>query len=138
MGVNTSHGRPADPTEPAKPRPTQRTAVPEVDDWRDALAADGELTPATTERILDAHGDRGQRAIEAASEGRVKQYNDFTVVVGHGDEYIVEAGSCNCEDAQYNLGPDESCWHALAAAIAAPIGEVDHHDMYYSDVRDFL
>ena len=108
------------------------------DDWRDALADRGALTPAVTERILDAHGDRGQRAIEAASEGRVKQYEDFTVVVGHGDEYIVEAGSCNCEDAQYNLGPDESCWHALAAAIAAPIGEVDHHDMYYSDVRDFV
>jgi len=106
--------------------------------WRAALADEGSLTPAITERVLDAHGDRGQRAIEAASEGRVKQYNDFTVVVGHGDEYIVEAGSCNCEDAQYNLGPDESCWHALAAAIADRVGAVDHHDMFYSEVRDFL
>ena len=108
------------------------------DDWRAALAAEGDLTPAITERVLDAHGDRGQRAIEAASEGRVKQYNDFTVVVGHGDEYIVEAGSCNCEDAQYNLDPDESCWHALAAAIADRVGAVDHHDMFYSEVRDFV
>jgi predicted nucleic acid-binding Zn finger protein len=118
--------------------PEDDAGAGDEDDWRDALADRGELTPAITERILDAHGDRGQRAIEAASEGRVKQYEDFTVVVGHDDEYIVEAGSCNCEDAQYNLGPEESCWHALAAAIAAPIGEVDHHDMYYSEVRDFL
>jgi predicted nucleic acid-binding Zn finger protein len=112
--------------------------VSEVDDWRGALADTGELTAPITEAILAEHGDRGQRAIEAASEGRVKQYNDFTVVVGHEDEYIVEAGSCNCEDTQYNLAPDESCWHAIAADIAERVGEVDHHDMFYSEVRDFL
>ncbi|MFB6071396.1 MAG: hypothetical protein ABEJ88_00345 [Halobacterium sp.] len=112
--------------------------MPEADDWRAQLADDGELTATTTERILAQHGDRGQRAIEAASESRVKQYNDFTVVVGHEDEYIVENGSCNCQDAQYNLSDDESCWHAIAVDIAERVGEVDHHDMYYSDVRDFL
>jgi predicted nucleic acid-binding Zn finger protein len=112
--------------------------VSEVDDWRDALEDTGELTAPIVERLLAEHGDRGQRAIEAASEGRVKQYNDFTVVVGHEDEYIVEDGSCNCEDAQYNLGPEEFCWHALAVDIAERVGEVDHHDMFYSEVRDFL
>ena len=108
------------------------------EDWRDRLAEAGELTPEVAGAILDAHGDRGQRAIEAASEGRVKQYNDFTVVVGHEDEYIVEDGSCNCQDAQYNLGPDESCWHAIAVDVAERVGEVDYHDMYYSEVREFL
>ncbi|MCG1004175.1 MULTISPECIES: hypothetical protein [Halobacterium] len=112
--------------------------MPEVDDWRAALADTGELTAPITQRILAEHGDRGQRAIEAASEGRVKQYNDFTVVVGHEDEYIVEAGNCNCQDSQYNLDPDESCWHAIAVDVAERVGEVDHHDMYYSEVRDFL
>jgi len=112
--------------------------VSEVDDWRAALADAGELTGPITERLLADHGDRGQRAIQAAGEGRVKQYNDFTVVVGHEDEYIVEDGSCNCQDAQYNLGPDESCWHAIAVDIAERVGEVDHHDMYYSEVRDFV
>ncbi|CAM2733967.1 MULTISPECIES: hypothetical protein [Halobacterium] len=106
--------------------------------WQETLAETGALTPEITRRILDAHGDRGRRAIEAASEGRVKQYTDFTVVVGHGDEYIIEGGACNCQDARYNLGPDESCWHALAAAIAARVGAVDHHDMFYSDVREFV
>jgi predicted nucleic acid-binding Zn finger protein len=112
--------------------------VSEVDDWRAALADAGALTGPIVEQLLSEHGDRGQRAIEAASEGRVKEYNDFTVVVGHEDEYIVEDGSCNCEDAQYNLGPEESCWHALAVDIAERVGEVDHHDMFYSEVRDFL
>jgi predicted nucleic acid-binding Zn finger protein len=112
--------------------------VSEADDWRDALAAEGELTAPITERLLADHGDRGQRAIEAASEGRVKQYNDFTVVVGHEDEYIIEDGGCTCRDSQYNLGPDESCWHAIAVDVAERVDEVDHHDMFYSEVRDFL
>jgi len=133
--VDTYHSR---ATEPAKPRPAQQRVVPEVDDWRAALADAGELTAPIVERLLADHGDRGQRAVEAASEGRVKQYNDFTVVVGHEDEYIVEDGNCNCQDSQYNLDPDESCWHAIAVDIAERVGEVDHHDMYYSEVRDFL
>lgn len=107
-------------------------------DWRDDLEAAGELTPDVVRRILDAHGDRGSRAIEAVSEGRVKRYRDFTVVVGHADEYVIEDGGCTCEDSTYNLDPDEPCWHALAVDIAERVGNVDHHDMWYSDVRDFL
>jgi predicted nucleic acid-binding Zn finger protein len=112
--------------------------VPEVDDWRASLADEGELSAPITERLLAEHGDRGQRAIEAASEGRVKQYNDFTVVVGHEDEYIIEDGGCTCRDSQYNLAADEFCWHALAVDVAEGVGAVDHHDMFYSEVRDFL
>lgn len=111
------------------------------EDWRSALEDRGELTPSITELILDDHGDRGQRAIEAVSQGRVKEYNDFTVVVGHGDEYIVEDGSCTCEDATYNLNPDDPddrCWHAIAVDIATRVGAVDQHDMWYAEVRDFL
>lgn len=111
------------------------------EDWRTRLEAAGELRAPIVKAILDQHGDRGQRAIEAVTEQRVKQYRDFTVVVGHSDEYVVEDGSCTCEDAQYNLDPDDPsqrCWHALAVAIATRIDAVDHHDMWYSDVRDFL
>ncbi len=110
-------------------------------DWRDELAEAGELTPSAVDRLLSTHGDRGQRAIDAVSEERVKQYRDFTVVVGHDDEYIVEDGGCTCKDAEYNLDPadpEQRCWHVLAAEIAERIGMVDHHDMWYSEVRDFL
>lgn len=114
--------------------------APELN-WQHALEEAGELTPEITETILDVHGDRGQRAIEAVTESRVKSYRDFTVVVGHGDEYIVEDAGCTCEDATYNLDDDDPtdlCWHAIAVAIAERIGAVDHHDMWYADVRDFL
>jgi predicted nucleic acid-binding Zn finger protein len=109
--------------------------------WRRDLAEAGELTPKAVEAMLSLHGDRGGRAIEAVSEGRVKQYRDFTVVVGHEDEYVVEAGGCTCKDTAYNLdpeNPEERCWHVLAVAIAERIGEVDHHEMWYSEVREFL
>ena len=113
----------------------------EIDDWRDALAAAGELQPEIVSAILSAHGDRGQRAIEAVSERRIKQYRDFTVVVGYDEEYVVEDGGCTCKDSQYNLDPADPtqlCWHALAVEIAERVEEVDDHDMWYSDVREFM
>lgn len=110
-------------------------------DWRRELAAAGELTPEIVSAVLSAHGDRGKRAIEAVSEERVKGYRDFTVVVGYEDEYVVEGGGCTCKDSSYNLDPadpDQRCWHALAVEIAERIDAVDAHDMWYSDVREFL
>lgn len=112
-----------------------------VEKWQADLADAGKLTPAVTDRILAVHDDRGAQAIEAVSEGRVKQYRDFTVVVGHDDEYVVEGDGCSCRDSEYNLDPDDPtdlCWHVIAAAIAERVGAVDEHDMWYSDVRDFL
>ncbi len=121
--------------------PNQDAPGTAVDEWQGLLATAGELTPAATDAIISTHGDRGRRAIEAVSEKRVKQYRDFTVVVGHHDEYIVEDGGCECADAAYNLDtadPEQRCWHAIAVDIAARIGAVDHHDMWYSEVREFL
>ncbi|WP_418281510.1 hypothetical protein [Halorubrum sp. DTA98] len=112
-----------------------------VDDWRAALDEVGELTGPIAAAIVETHGDRGKRAIEAVAEERVKRYRDFTVVVGHEDEYVVEDGVCDCADATYNLDsedPEARCWHALAVDVADGVGAVDHHDMWYSEVREFL
>ena len=112
-----------------------------VDSWEKELAAAGELRPAIVDRIISLHGDRDQRALKAVAENRVKEYRDFTVVVGHRDEYIVENDGCDCKDAEYNLDPEDPeqlCWHAIAVRIARAIGETDEHDMWYSDVREFL
>ena len=79
--------------------------------------------------------------IEAVGETRVKQYRDFTVVVGYNKEYIVENGSCDCEDSQYNLDSEsdtELCWHVIAVKIAQALNLVDDHDLWYSDVNEFL
>jgi predicted nucleic acid-binding Zn finger protein len=115
--------------------------VTAVDEWQAALRDARELTPDGVDRIVAVHGDRGRRAIEAVAEGRVKTYRDFTVVVGHAEEYIVEDDGCTCKDAEYNLDaadPEQLCWHAIAVRIAEAIDETDDHDMWYSDVRDFL
>nr|WP_159763173.1 hypothetical protein [Halovenus carboxidivorans] len=115
--------------------------VTAVDDWERRLAEAGTLTPDTVDRIMQLHGDRGDKAIEAVSEKRVKEYRDFTVVVGRADEYVVEDDGCTCKDAEYNLDPDDPeqlCWHAIAVRIARAIDETDEHDMWYSDVREFL
>ncbi len=112
-----------------------------VDDWRAALAETGELTGPIAAAIVETHGDRGSRALEAVAEERVKRYRDFTVVVGYDDEYVVEDGRCDCADATYNLDPEdptERCWHAIAVDVAEALGAVDHHDMWYSEVREFL
>ncbi|WP_435196489.1 hypothetical protein [Natronomonas sp. EA1] len=112
-----------------------------VDEWTALLAEEGRLSPAAVDAILTTHGERGATAIEAVGESRVKEYRDFTVVVGHAEEYIVEDGACECRDAQYNLDsedPDQLCWHVIAVAIARRVGAVDHHDMWYSEVREFL
>ena len=112
-----------------------------VDEWERDLARAGELTPALIERITDLHGDRGRRAVEAVGERRVKEYRDFTVVVGHETEYVVENDGCTCKDAEYNLDsedPEQLCWHAIAVRIARALGVTDEHDMWYSDVHEFL
>lgn len=111
------------------------------DEWVSDLADHGELTPALVEQIVDLHGERGRRAIEAVGERRIKQYLDFTVVVGHSDEYIVEGERCDCNDARYNLDrddPNQRCWHELAVIIADRTDELDHHDLWYTEVRDLV
>ena len=119
----------------------ESVCVTAVDEWERLLDNEGELTPEAVERITETHGDRGTQAIEAVGERRVKQYRDFTVVVGHTEEYVVEAGSCTCKDAKYNLDstdPEQLCWHAIAVRIARAIDATDDHDMWYSDVHEFL
>ncbi len=119
----------------------QSACVTAVDEWERLVAQAGELTPEAVDRLITLHGDRGKRAIDAVAEKRVKEYRDFTVVVGHEDEYVVENDSCNCKDAEYNLDsddPEQLCWHAIAVRIARALDQTDEHDMWYSDVREFL
>ncbi len=109
-------------------------------DWLDELEERGRLTGKVTDMVLKDHGARGSRAIDAVSEGRIKEYKDFVVVVGKGDEYIIEGRSCTCEDYEYNLDVEEGelCWHVIAYLIADATDEIDEHDMWYSEVRDLI
>lgn len=113
----------------------------DIEEWAADLEAAGGMTSELVERIVELHGDRGARAIEAVAERRVKEYRDFTVVVGHTEEYVIEGGRCPCKDARYNLDredPTQRCWHELATIIARRTDSVDDHDLWYSEVREFL
>lgn len=108
-----------------------------VDEWVAELSEKGDLTPTAVQQVLETHGARGRRAIEGVGEQRVKQYNDFTVVVGRGDEYIVEGRSCLCPDSRYNLDrddPDQLCWHVIAVLIAGAIQVFETYDQWYAEV----
>ena len=107
-------------------------------EWLDELREKGRLDERITQEILARHGDRGKRGIDAVSEERVKKYRDFVVVVGIHDEYVVEDGSCTCEDYIYNLEGNDACWHIIAKEVAFATDNIDEHDMWYSEVRDFL
>lgn len=109
--------------------------------WRERLADTGRLSAEIVEDILAIHGSRGAKAIEAIPEDRVKEYQDFTIVVGMNEEYIVEGNSCTCKDMEYNLDaddPQQLCWHVLAVEIAQRIGAVDRYDLYYTDVDPLI
>ncbi len=104
----------------------------------DELEQIDELTKDIRDLVIDIHGDRGRRALDAVEENRVKKYNDFTVIVGMNEEYIVENDACTCRDYRYNLDEGELCWHLIAANIADKLNLMDSHDMWYSEVHDFL
>lgn len=112
-----------------------------VDEWVRTLTQAGELSPRAVDQILSTHSKRGRKAIEAVGERRVKEYNDFTVVVGRAREYIIEGRSCTCPDTRYNLDPDaptELCWHVIAALIARAIDASQHYDLWYAEVGDII
>lgn len=105
--------------------------------WQTTLSETQTLTAPIVEKLITRHGDRAKRAITAVVESRIKQYNDFTVVVGHHDEYIIENNTCTCDDTRYNLDsddPHDRCWHSLAAEIAHILDTTDSHDLWYTDV----
>ncbi len=80
--------------------------------------------------ILKRYGERGARAIDAVSEGRVKKYRDFFVVVGRSDEYVVEDEFCTCRDAVFRGG---ECSHVLAVRFARVYGGFEEIDLWYLD-----
>jgi|Deesub1362A_J573_1020465.scaffolds.fasta_scaffold00886_6 predicted nucleic acid-binding Zn finger protein len=94
-----------------------------------------ELKPEFEKWIIERYGKRGERAIKAVREGRVKRYKDYFVVVGKEDEYIVEDDFCTCKDFLYR---GEECWHSIAVKIAEATGEYDYFDVWYQDLREIL
>jgi predicted nucleic acid-binding Zn finger protein len=96
----------------------------------DAIKSEGCLSPGLREEIIRVHGERGRKALQALDEGQVKRYRDFVVVVGTSGEYIVEEEFCTCQDFLFR---GKSCWHLLAARLAALCGGWEVYDLWYQE-----
>jgi predicted nucleic acid-binding Zn finger protein len=97
--------------------------------WQEIRDAGG-LTPPVRERICRAYGDRGKKALAAVDDGHVWKYDDFFVVTGSSDEYIVEDDFCTCRDFIYR---GRCCWHILAVQIAIAAEIYQEKDGWYID-----
>jgi predicted nucleic acid-binding Zn finger protein len=90
----------------------------------------GGLTPQVRERICRHYRDRGEKALAAVDSGLVRKYDDFFVVTGSSDEYIVEDDFCTCRDFIYR---GRCCWHILAVRIAVAAGLYQKKEGWYID-----
>ncbi|MDD1715425.1 MAG: SWIM zinc finger family protein, partial [Methanolinea sp.] len=88
------------------------------------------LTPEIRDAIVCLYGDRGCKALAALDRSQVKKYNDFVVVIGASDEYVVEEDYCTCRDFSFRRG---HCWHLLAARLADLCGCFEVYDLWYQD-----
>jgi len=94
------------------------------------LSEKKEITPDIRENIIKTFGKRGDKALVAIDEHRVKKYLDFFVVEGVTSEYIIDEDFCTCGDFLFR-GRD--CWHILAVRIAIASVSYVNVDMWYQD-----
>ena len=97
--------------------------------WQ-CLAEKKDLDPALRGEIETVFGTRGKKALAAIDEGKVVKYLDFFVVEGRTSQYIVEDDFCTCSDFLYR---GRTCWHLLAARIAAASGRYRAEESWYQD-----
>jgi len=88
------------------------------------------LDTALREEIETEFGAKGKKALAAIDAGKVKQYQDFFVVEGRTDEYVVDEDFCTCRDFLYR---GRTCWHLLAVRIAFMTGLLIPVDSWYVD-----
>lgn len=88
------------------------------------------LSEGIEESILQKYPQKGKKALEAVSEGRVHRYLDFFVVDGSSDRYAVDDDFCTCHDFCFR---GKICWHILAVRIARITGSYDEIDEWFQD-----
>lgn len=95
-----------------------------------AAVKESGLTPEIREALLKRYRTRGQKALEAVESGKIVKYNDFFVVAGRNEDYIVEDDFCTCKDFTYR---GRCCQHILAVRIATLTGQYTSKDAWYLD-----
>ena len=101
-----------------------------MNDLMDRIAKEGRLTGALRDEVRSTFGSRGERALAALDERRVKQFLDFTVVLSSSKEYVVEDDICTCGDFLFR---GRGCWHILAVRLAAATGSFVMEGSWYQD-----
>lgn len=91
------------------------------------LKKEGELNETVRAAFIDTYKKRGELALVAVADGRVKKYLDFFVVVGNSDEYYIEEGVCSCAASRFG----NDCWHTLAVRIAEEIHAYEEYNLWY-------
>jgi predicted nucleic acid-binding Zn finger protein len=94
------------------------------------IAKEEGLSPGLSEEIAREYGNRGERALAALDERRVKKYLDFYVVESSSKEYVVEDDLCTCGDFLFR---GRECWHILAVRLAIASGNVVEEAAWYQD-----
>lgn len=101
-----------------------------MNDLMERIAKEGRITDDLRQEIRSTFGSRGERALAAIDERRVKQFLDFTVVMSSLKEYVVEDDICTCGDFLFR---GRVCWHILAVRLAAATGNFVVEDSWYQE-----
>jgi predicted nucleic acid-binding Zn finger protein len=93
-------------------------------------ASTAAISDESRNEIRSNYGSRGERALAALDEGRVRRYLDFTVVISGSNEYVVEEEICTCGDFLFR---GRECWHILAVRLAKTFGTFIEEPSWYQD-----
>ncbi|MEM1689409.1 MAG: SWIM zinc finger family protein [Candidatus Hadarchaeales archaeon] len=90
------------------------------------LRKERKLSGEVRRKIIELYGSRGEKAIEAVEQRRVRKQGRRWFVRGKSGEYEVVKNFCSCPDYVMNIATEKAkvdmCYHALAKEIAEAIG----------------
>lgn len=121
-----------------------KDSVDRIPDEVSSLLKEQGVTHECEEKLIQAFGERGRKALKAVIAKRVKKYVLYPsnrvrwIVVGREEEYLVIplVKYCSCKDFFYYVMTGETymCYHLLAQKIAELSGlfsEVKESDKVY-------
>jgi predicted nucleic acid-binding Zn finger protein len=106
------------------------------------VRAEGKISETHVSRLSETFGQRGNKALEALNEGRIKKYifqpsgRVVWIVVGKNRDYLVmpEIDYCSCYDFYFQFDSGHVCYHIIAQKLAEAI---DMFDKFEDDDKLF-
>ncbi len=99
----------------------------------ETVRAERKISEAHVSLLSKSFGQRGNKALEAVNESRVKRYvfqpsgRIVWIVVGKNRDYLVmpESDYCSCYDFYFQFDRGHVCYHIIAQKLAEAIGMFD-------------